>query len=712
MAHYELNLLDYWMIIRKRKLLIGLTSLLVVLFTFALTQLTKSTPVYQATARVKFDKTSNMASLFLDAFSYSYANAQETQSEVIRSVAVIEQAAARLGLIPASAPEETRRSREYRQIVESLRDRIDAAPENQTSIIGITGRSENPVDAENIANAVAEAYRSENIRSRNRMVTDALDFVGAQLAEREQKLGEAEEALRQFKEREGQVFLTEEAKAALSIFTELEQEHNRVLRLKEQTARQIEILKRTRSLNGLPSQRIFTDDTSTLLASLNTRLVDLVQERTTLLIDYKTQHPAVRLVDQKIANVKLEMTRELVSKLQSLADREATLRGQIDRYRERYLGFPQAAIELSRLEREVQVNAELYATLKTKQQELLIKSAERIEEVSIISPAVSSGVPINRPKNELNMVVGAAMGLFLGVVLAFGRESFDTSIGTIEGIEEFLKVPVLGIIPQFDERELRENAAKALPPNTSKSVLEMFSKLPCLVDPASVLSENLRSLRTNLQFANMDRTTKSLVFTSVGTGEGKSTTIVNLAITLAQEGKRVLLVDGDMHKPNVHKRLGMKRDPGLAEALSGTTPWNDSVRTVTDLMMGALGVDLVMNTPGLDNLHVLTSGMVSRNPAEFLSLDRINRLISEMREEYEMVLFDTPPILPVTDAVTISSCVDGTVLVYQVGRIGRSALRRAKFLIDHAQAHVVGVVLTNVKAEIAPEYGYMEYSYR
>ncbi len=712
MANYELNLLDYWMIVRKRKLLIGLTAALVVLFTFALTQLTKSAPIYQATARVKFDKASTMASLFLDAFSYSYSNAQETQSEVIKSVAVIEQAAGRLGLVPMNAPEETRRTREYRQTVESLRDNIQAAPEKQTSIIAITATSASPVDAENTANAVAEAYRAENIRSRNRMVTDAIGFVDRQLDEREQKLGEAEEALRQFKEREGQVFLTEEAQAALNIFTELEQEHNKVTRLKEQTAKQIEILKESRGVKGLPSKRIFTEDTLTLLASLNKRLVDLFQERTTLLIDYKSQHPAVRLVDKKIANVKLEMIRELVSKLQSLADREVTLRDQIERYRERYLDFPRAAIKLSRLEREVEVNAELYSTLKKKQQELLIKSAERIEEVTIISPAVSSGVPINRPKNTLNMVVGTAMGLFLGVVLAFARESFDTSIGTIEGIEEFLKVPVLGIIPQFDEHELRENAAKALPPNTSKPVLEMFSKLPCLVDPASVLSENLRSLRTNLQFANMDRTTKSLLFTSVGSGEGKSTTIVNLAVTLAQEGKRVLLVDGDMRKPNVHKRLGLKRDPGLAEALSGATQWNDSVKTVSDLMMGALGVDLVMNTPGLDNLHVLTSGMVSRNPAEFLSLDRINSLISEMREEYDMLLFDTPPILPVTDAVTISSCVDGTVLVYQVGRIGRSALRRAKFLIDHAQAHVVGVVLTNVKAEIAPEYGYMEYSYR
>ncbi len=388
------------------------------------------------------------------------------------------------------------------------------------------------------------------------------------------------------------------------------------------------------------------------------------------------------------------------------------LQDQIEMYRERYLAFPRAAIHLSRLDREVEVNTELYAKLKLKQQELLIKTAERVEEVTLIAPALASQVAVNTPDQRLNLIIGTVMGLFLGVVLAFTRESFDTSIGTIEGIEEFLKVPVLGVIPRFDPKQLEDMAAKALPPNTTKSAVEMFSRLPTLVDPGSMLSENLRSLRTNLQFASIDKQVKSILFSSVGLGEGKSTTIINLAITLSQEGQRVLLVDADLRKPTIHRRLGLKREPGLAEALIKAIPWRASVRTVTDLMLGLMGVDLVMNAPGLDNLHVLTSGRASRNPAEFLRLDRITALITDMQDEYDLVLFDTPPILPVTDAVTISSRVDGTILVYQVGRIGRKALRRAKFLLDHAKANVMGVVLTNVSAEIAPEYSYLDYQYR
>ena len=123
-------------------------------------------------------------------------------------------------------------------------------------------------------------------------------------------------------------------------------------------------------------------------------------------------------------------------------------------------------------------------------------------------------------------------------------------------------------------------------------------QLICLIDPKSVLSESLRSLRTNIQFASMDRKVKSLVFTSAGLGEGKSTVVVNLAVTLAMEGQRVLLVDTDLRRPIVHQRLGLEREPGLVDALAGSIPWRNSVRSVTDLMLGNMGVDRVLNSPG------------------------------------------------------------------------------------------------------------------
>ncbi len=713
MAQYELDIIDYWLIIKKRRYLILFTAALVVVFTFVFSQMLQPEPVYEATARVKFDRSSTVAQQLLESLSFSTANDLSTQTEFIRSFPVMERVARELGLVPADLSAEARQSAEYLNRIYELGQRIKTAREPDTNIIRITATADRPETAEKMANAVANAYRIENITVRNRMVTESRRFVEEQLAALERKLGEAEEALREFKEREGQVFLADEAKAALETFTKLEEEYNAVLRRKDETAKQIQALsQRDADSAGSQTGRIFTEEPNALLGILNAKLMDLLQERSTLLINYTVQHPKVQELQRKIANVKAEMTRELASKLKALNDREAALKAQIDRYRERYLAFPKAAIELNRLEREVKVTSDLLATLKIKHQELQIKSAEQIEEVTIIVPAVAPAGPINAPNTELNLMIGSLMGVFLGIVLAFARESFDTSIGTIEGVEDFLKVPVLGVIPQFDDRDLEEAARAALAPNTPREMVESFSKLICLIDPKSVLSESLRSLRTNIQFASMDRRVKSILFTSAGLGEGKSTCVINLAITLAQEGQRVLLVDADLRRPIILQRHGSDREPGFADALLGSVPWRKSVRSATDLMLGTLGVDRVMASPGLDNLSVLTSGSSSGNPSEFMNLNKIKALISEMQEEYDVVLFDTPPILPVTDAVAMSSRVDGTILVYQVGRIGRNALKRAKFLLDHAQSNLLGVVLTNVRAEISADAGLYRYEYR
>jgi succinoglycan biosynthesis transport protein ExoP len=712
MAQYELNIIDYWLIVKKRKYLILLAAGLVVLFTFLFSEMLKPSPLYEASARVKFDRTSTVAQQLIETMSFSNANDLNSQTEFIRGFPVMERVATELGRVPENVTPEEKQSATYLNTVYNLGQEIKTQREGDTNIIRITATSEQPEMAEKTANSVANAYRLENIITRNRLVMESRRFVEEQLAGLERKLNTAEEALRAFREREGRVFLTDEARAALETFTRLEEQHNEVMRKRAEGERQISVLERTEAVLGNQTGRIFTEEQSALLTILNQRLLDLIQERNTLLINYTTDHPQVQEQQKKIDNVKSEMLLELRTKLNTMQDRESTLLEQRDRYRNRYLQFPRAAIEMGRLEREVKVNADLLATLKAKHQELQIKSAEQIEEVTIVAPAIVPSAPINSPNTEMNLMVASLMGVFLGIVIAFARESFDTSIGTIEGIEEFLKVPVLGVIPQFDSKEMLEAARAALPADASASTVENFSKLICLIDPKSILSESLRSLRTNIQFASMDRKVKSILFTSAGLGEGKSTCVSNLAITLAQEGQRVLLVDADLRRPIVHQRLGLERTPGLADALVGSTSWRSHVRSATDLMLGPMGVDRVMSTPGLDNLHILTSGSEVGNPNEFLNMSKIKTLVNEMSEEYDLVLFDTPPILPVTDAVAFSSRVDGTILVYQVGRIGRNALRRAKFLLDHAQANVMGIVLTNVKSEVTPDYGVYRYEYR
>ncbi len=720
MAQYELNVLDYWLIVKKRKYTIAATAAMVIASTIILTQLLKPVPVYEASARVKFDKASTVANLLLESLSSQGGSDIGTQIEVVRSFPVIEQVAVKFNMVQADAAPmvqadaapDARRSASYLSTIYALQHQIKATQEGTTNIIKISAMADGPARAEQLANAVAEAYRAENIASQNRTVTESRKFVEEQLALLQGKLKDSEEVLVKFKEKEGQVFLSEEARVALETFSKLESEYDHASRLKDEAVKQIAAFQQAGE-EGRTGERIFTEEPTSALSKLNTRLTDFQQERATLLINYSVRHPQVKEVDRKIVYLRSEVVRELESKIKSLNGRQVALKEQIELYRGRYFGFPKAAIELARLERDIKVTSDLYATLKSRHQELLVKGSQQIQEVTILEPAVAPAGAANAPDNTMNLFVSALMGMVLGIVLAFARESFDTSIGTIEGIEEFLRVPVLGVIPQFTDKILEKDASTVLPPDVSPDMVEMLSKLVCLYSPKSVLAEAYRSLRTNIQFSVTGRGDfKTLLFTSAGLGEGKTTTVINIALAMAQDGKRVLLVDADMRRPVIHARFGLLREPGLSEVLMGSVQWKEAVRTVTDLMIGTLGIDRVMSAPGLDNLHILTSGKIPMNPSELLDSSKNTELIAELRKSYDLVLFDTPPILPIADAVGMSSRADGTILVYQVGRIGRTALKRTKFLLEHAQAKVLGLVLTNVRSEVTPEYGYYRYEYR
>lgn len=549
----------------------------------------------------------------------------------------------------------------------------------------------------------AEAYREENIYNRNRQVIEARRFVEGQLQALEISLREAEQALTSFKEQEGQVFVTEEAREALIQYQQLEAQQEKLLRVKKEVANQLESLKKVGAI-GTTSNRVYSDEVEALISTLNKRMVDLTQERNNLLINYTPEHALVKELDRKVKNVKEEMIRELEGKLGTFSEREQAIQESIVRYKDRYLSLPQAAIRLSRLERDVMVNSNLYAALKSKHQEFMIKGAERIEEVSIIEPAVEPSRPINAPNLPVNAFVGLLMGALVGLVAAFLKESFDTSIGTIEEVEAYLNVPVLGVIPRVDRKEIERDIQQGFKEKLAPETMDLYCNLVSLFDPQSPLAEGYRSLRTVIEFTGLAQGQRVLAFVSAGAQEGKSTSAVNLAIALAQDGKRVLLVDADLRKPILHERLGLEQVPGLSEVLLGTVPYTEAIRTVTDLILGKLEVDPVINSPGLDNLNILPSGRKPKNPAEFMSSPRLKELIETVRKEYDVTIFDCPPILPVTDGVTLGSKVDGVVIVYQVGKVGRNALKRAKSLLENAHATVLGIVLSNVSAELTPDY--------
>jgi succinoglycan biosynthesis transport protein ExoP len=714
MAQYDLNLVDFWLIVRRRKFIILFTVALVGTLTSILPLIVGPPPIYKASSRVKYERSTTASGLLQESISAVGEGSDiATQAEVIKSFNVIEHVAKELSLIDKSMEsKEVRANHEYLGVIYDIQGHIEATQEGSTNIIRITATASEPKLAERYATLTAEAYREENIYNRNRQVIEAKRFVEGQLKNLETSLHESEQALREFKEQEGQVFVTEEAKQALEQYNKLEVEQERQQRIKKEVMAQLQSLKDTRTVVSQQVSRVYSDEVEALISKLNQRMSDLTQERDTLLINYTPEHAMVRELDRRILNVKGEMIRELESKLATFDERERAIKESIGRYKERYLALPQAAIQLARLERDVMVNSNLYAALKAKHQEFLIKGAEQIEEVTIIEPAALPTRPTNAPNLPLNAFLGVLMGSMVGLVAAFLKESFDTSIGTIEEVEAYMKVPVLGVIPKVDRREVEREIQAGFEEKLDRETLDLYCHLVALFDPQSPLAEGYRSLRTNIQFAGQMQGNRVLAFVSAGAQEGKSTSAVNLSIALAQDGKRVLLIDADLRKPTIHERLGLEQSPGLSEVILGSVVYTEAIRTVTDLMLGKLGVEQVINAPGIDNLNILPSGKRPDNPAEFMNSPRLKEMIDAVRKEYDIVIFDCPPILPVTDGVTLGSKVDGVVMVYQVGKVGRNALKRAKSLLENAHATLVGIVLSNVSAELTPDYEMYRYSYK
>jgi Mrp family chromosome partitioning ATPase len=290
--------------------------------------------------------------------------------------------------------------------------------------------------------------------------------------------------------------------------------------------------------------------------------------------------------------------------------------------------------------------------------------------------------------------------------MAFVRETLDTSIGTIEEVEGFLNLPVLGIIPYMGIEELKSTLSKMKNIKQPEEVLNMNARLVSHFAPKSTMAESYRALRTGLEFIVNEQHLKSITFTSSSMGEGKSTVTCNFAMMAAQIGKRVLLIDGDLRKPTVNKIFGIKREPGLSDIILGNYHWNEVIKTDTDIMMGEMGMeDITTVSPGINNLNIITAGLSAPNSAEILNSSRMSEIISQMQEAYDLVIFDCSPVLPSTDAVILSAKVDAVVMVYQVGKIARGALRRAKSQIDNAKVDVVGVVLNCLKAETSGDYG-------
>lgn len=573
-------------------------------------------------------------------------------------------------------------------------------------IIEISALSPSPFEASLIANVYAQQYKNLNLEQNRNQLTLVTNFLDEQRKEKYDELNVAEETLRAFQERGGLIALDERASTLISVLAQFEA---------QKSATQVDLMASNKVLENLRQElKAQNPRMADYLTSLTSqKYITAIQEEIAKLEINKqvaiskkeglsADSPVIQEYDRKISELRKQLDKELevlkagifasspeeVKELtqkiiaeevrnQSLETSIKELDKIVQGYEARFMKLPKNAIELARLKRNTEALEKLYLMIEQRYQEALINEQSQPGNVLIIDEA---RIPVrpSKPNRTLIILIGLLLGAGLAVGYVFIKNYFDDTVKTPDDIEK-RKINVLAWIPHF------ENIVSG-----DTSVQFIVEKLP-----DSIPSEAFRALRTRIQFSRVNtESLKTILVTSSAPQEGKTTIAVNLAGSFAHSKKKVLLIDCDLRKPSVHKLFGMNKTPGLIDYLIGSAKLKD-----------------VISSSEISNLYYLTSGTIPPNPAEMLDSQEMRTFLKQMREEYDLIILDSPPIIAVTDSEILTSMVDGTMLVVSSENTEIEMMERSVELIRRENTQFLGTVLNNFsyKAGYGSYYKYYYY---
>ncbi len=661
----KLHFLDYWRIIRIRKAVILAVFLLVVITVSVITHFQPET--FASTARMKVEKDSPLTQLLSGGSSMNPAFDQyflQTEFQVIRSPKILYQVIRELKLGQRYAQREKLNTEiPILDAYEALSRELDITQYKNTAIIEITAFNEDRELAAQVANKIADVYRKYRTEGRSGRSDQAWVALTNKLAGYEMDVAKARELVDKLRidlkvpeeiAETGQVqgLSAQEVMRLQSVIQEYQTRVTRNSRLLEQLAQ----LKGDSLRNALVVANS-TAELNTLIGQLNFA----VRQKASLNPDFGADHPEVLKWNIQVTKLEEQL--------------ESTIRGILDGMKST-LEADKAAMEnqktfLSDAIAKNSQDAQRFRPYIVAKNEF--ESAKRIRDgikirvaqedidrdlgnnspVEVINEALPGTNPV-KPKKVVNIAAGVVFGLVLGVGLAFFIEYLDTSVKTIDDVEQALQAPVLGVIPQ--------------------NVGSLMSE-----GPDSPHAEAYRVLRTNLLFSRKDPNWRTATVVSGGAGEGKSTTIFNLATVFAQNGSRVLIVDSDLRRPSLHKILNVANNLGL-----------------TNYLLGQNKLEEVIQTTPVPSLDFLPSGKLPSSSIGILNSARMKEFIAEAKSRYDFVFFDSPPIMGVSDASILASEVDMAFLVVQYRKYPQQMTIRAKQMVEKVGGRLLGVVLNNI----------------
>mgnify|MGYP006139336391 CR=1 FL=1 len=588
---------------------------------------------------------------------------------------------------------------------DNIKSRIKVKNRRGTKILRISFSSPHPDEAALLANHVAERYK---ILDRQWTMNESMNlekFLEEQLILKGVELESAEYHLKNYKEKYQVFALDANAESVLELSTTIDSKI-------KSTIAQKNILKNRKDFIEKKISKEDKQLAGNITNSINSRLFTLrseINDYETKLIKntslYGESHEVVKSERRKIIELKARLNEETsnlidkgVSAIDPIEYRESqitelisidievnTLEAEIsenslilENYEENLKDLPQKQLNYARLLREYQVVSDIYKYMRKKLEEAQIASASVAGKVRILDRALPPKFPI-KPNLKNNLILGFFLGLLVSMIFILVKEYFDSSIKSIDFIER-LQIPVLAVIPSIgqsykgskgrgDERSIKK---------VKFSIDKLQRRLITHEDPKSPVSEAYRSLRTSLIYSTTNtHKSKTILVSSPGPGEGKTTTIINLAITYANLGKKTILIDGDLRKPVLHKVFDLDNDFGLTHYLSGLKSTANSV---------------IINS-NIKNLDLISSGAIPPNPSELLGSIKFEELLEELKLVYDVILFDAPPIMAVTDAIVMSHNIEQLVLVVRSGKTDKGGLRRSLSILDQVNIRLSGIVV-------------------
>jgi polysaccharide biosynthesis transport protein len=718
LSSHESALDEYLHVLRKRKW--EILGCVVAIFTLVAIASLRTSKVYEASGKIAVNKPDNSLNLQNSAtFSLDYYDPSEleTQVKILQSDDLALEVIHELNLdrrpefggqaSPSPSidlePDPLQDPGKASALLGGFTGNLRVAVSPNSRIIEIHYRSADPELAATVVHTLMQTYIDDDRKKRYNSTMDASKWLEGQLVDMQMNVESSQEKLVKY-QKEHEILGIDEKQ---NLTTEKLEELNKAL-----TAAQSERMDKESFYNLVQSgspDAVATSATSldsavaqsesAFLDSLLAKQADLKLQIADLNTQFGPAYPKLAQLNNQLKEIDTQIQaqmKKIVDKVHgqylTAFGREKLLREALDKQKQEANKLNESAIEYNMLKRDADTYRALYEGILEKLKEAGVSAGLRSNNFQIVDDARPPSGPIE-PNIPRNLGFALVLGLASGVGLAFLREGLDNTIRTTEQAHLISGLPSLGMIPLGSKSAREGPDPKRLVIASSKEAVELVTQ----VRPQSQMAESYRALRTSLLLSNLGSPPKVIMVTSALPQEGKTTTSINCAVVLAQmmgqKGGRVLLIDADLRRPSIHKTLGMGPRSGLSNVLTGTQKLDKAIAP----------------TSILPNLFVLPAGTPPPDPAELLASTEMRDLLTELREQYDHIVVDTPPSLSVTDAVVLSPRADAVILVIRAERTTKQSLLRARELLAQVNAKVIGVLLNAVDLSSPDYYYYYEY---